>query len=216
VRHLIFIVLLLAGCGSLPQPFSKDQPLSMKDPLVAPPWQAMVKAGPKASTEIDLETLNGPLRAPQTASADAAPQSSAQAPEPQPTPQSTPLPTPNGRVAITSVAVLAVEGGGPKSNRELTDAMRDTLSGAGWTVRNTPAKDALTIRGQVSIAKAEGRTQAIRLSWTVAKPDGAALGTISQANSVPAGSLDKGWGENARAATEAAATGIFDLINKFR
>ena len=42
------------------------------------------------------------------------------------------------------------------------------------------------------------------------------LGDIKQANNVPAGSLDAGWGENAGFVAEAAATGIFDLINKFR
>ncbi len=204
------LAVLLAGCGSLPQPFSKGQPLSMRDPLVAPPWQTMVKAGPNASKEIDLETLNGPTRMAQAAPVDAI-----TAP-PLPEPPDAKAPVSDGRTAITSVAVVPVQGDGSKGNRELTEAMRDTLTGAGWQVRGAPAKDALTIKGMVQIAKPAGATQEVKLSWLVAKPDGKILGTISQANKVPAGSLNGGWGPNARAAAEAAASGIFELIEKFR
>ena len=45
---------------------------------------------------------------------------------------------------------------------------------------------------------------------------GGKLGDVNQANNVPAGSLDAGWGDIAGAAVEAAASGIFELINKFR
>jgi hypothetical protein len=207
-RLAFMLMLLLSGCGSLPQPFSKEQPLSLRDPLVAPPWETMVKAGPNASKEIDLETLTG--RPP---TAGPAPVDVAAAPPPQPEAAAPPA---DGRTAITSVAVVPVQGDGAKGNAELTEAMRDTLEAAGWTVRTNPAKDALTIKGVVQIGKAAGTTQAVKLSWLVAKPDGKALGTISQANAVPAGSLDAGWGPNARAATQAAAGGIFELIEKFR
>jgi hypothetical protein len=203
-------VLLLAGCGSLPQPFSKEQPLSIRDPLVAPPWQAMVKAGPNASKEIDLETLNGTRRIAE------APPMSADAESVAAADEKPKQPLPDGRVAITAVAVLSVQGDGAKGNEELTQAMRDTLEGAGWQVRKKPAKDALTIQGKVELAKSAGATQQVKLSWIVAKPNGEALGTVDQANNIPAGSLANGWGPNARAAAEAAASGIFDLINKFR
>jgi hypothetical protein len=205
----LLLVLVLAGCGSLPQPFSKEQPLSIRDPLVAPPWQTMVKAGPNASKEIDLETLNGPTRMAQATPADVA--SSAPPPEPE-----AKAPVPDGRTAINSVAVVPVQGDGSKGNQQLTEAMRDTLERAGWKVRVKPAPDALTIKGTVQIGKSSGPTQEVKLSWLVAKPDGKALGTISQANNVPAGSLDGGWGANARAAADAAASGIFELIEKFR
>jgi hypothetical protein len=202
------LVILLAGCGSMPQPFSKEQPLSIRDPLVAPPWQAMVKAGPNASKEIDLETLNGPARMAQAAPVDLA---SPPPPEPE-----VAAPLPDGRTAITSVAVVPVQGDGKKGNSELTEAMRDTLTGAGWKVRSGPAKDALTIKGTIQIGQPVGATQEVKLSWLVSKPDGKVLGTINQANKVPTGSLDGGWGPNARAVAEAAASGIFELIEKFR
>jgi hypothetical protein len=83
-------------------------------------------------------------------------------------------------------------------------------------VLNAPAKNALTIAGHVVMAAPSGPEQKISLRWDVTTPDGKNLGDVKQANNVPAGSLDGGWGENAGFAAEAAATGIFELINKFR
>jgi hypothetical protein len=200
------MMLFLAGCGSLPQPFGKDQPLSIRDPLVAPPWQTLTKAGPNASKEIDLETLNGPTYAAQSPVAETPPAS-----EPEAMPKK-----PDGRVAITSVAVLDVQGDSAQGNRELTKAMRKTLSGAGWKVRSSAAEDALTIKGKVIMGEPRGDKQTVSLSWSVLTPAGKNLGAITQTNDVAAGSLAQGWGDNAEAAAQAAAAGIFDLIGRYR
>jgi hypothetical protein len=50
----------------------------------------------------------------------------------------------------------------------------------------------------------------------VKSPDGKTLGDVKQANDVPLGSLDQGWGPAAAAVAEAAATGIFDLVKRYR
>jgi hypothetical protein len=47
-------------------------------------------------------------------------------------------------------------------------------------------------------------------------PTGKVLGTVRQANDVPAGSLNEGWGQTAGFAAEAAAEGIFSLVNQVR
>ena len=200
-RLLPFILLfVLAACGSPTLPFSKDENGKTIPSITAPPWEAMVAAGPGASTDIDLETLNGPdAVVPEVAAAEP--------------PAQKPKPTGN---EITAVAVVPVEGAAGKGNTELTNAMRATLTKAGWTVINAPAKNALTITGHVKIAAAMGATQKVSLKWDVQTPDGKNLGDIKQANDVPAGSLDRGWGESAGFATEAAATGIYELINKYR
>jgi len=112
--------------------------------------------------------------------------------------------------------VLQVKGAPGSGNAELTLAMRETLSSAGWPVLAKPRDDALTISGKVKIDPANGTTQRVALAWTVASPDGKKLGTINQANEIPAGSLDSGWGDTAIYAAQAAATGIFDLVKKFR
>jgi hypothetical protein len=200
---IIPILFLLAACGGLTQPFGKLEPQAGGNPMIKPPWEAMVAAGPGATNDIDLETLNGPQATP----IDIAATETSVAPPPKT------KPTGN---EITAVAVVAVQGASAKGNDELTKAMRQTLAKAGWTVVNAPMKNALTIIGRVSVASASATTQKVSLRWEVQTPDGKNLGDVKQANDVPAGSLNGGWGENAGFATEAAATGIYELINKYR
>ena len=47
-------------------------------------------------------------------------------------------------------------------------------------------------------------------------PDGKTLGDVKQANDVPRGALDQGWGPAALAVAEAAATGIFDIVKRYQ
>ncbi len=56
----ILFLLLLAACAGGSQPFGKLEPAERTPAIITPPWEAMVAAGPGASKEIDLETLNGP------------------------------------------------------------------------------------------------------------------------------------------------------------
>lgn len=202
MKKILSLILLfvLAACSSPTLPFSKDENGNTIPSITAPPWEAMVAAGSGASTDIDLETLNGPdAVVPEVAVAEM--------------PVQKPKPTGN---EITAVAVVPVEGTTGRGNDELTTAMRATLAKAGWTVVNAPAKNALIISGHVKIAAPAGATQKVSLKWDVQAPDGKNLGDIKQTNDVPAGSLDKAWGDSAGFATEAAATGIYELINKYR
>ncbi|MGB8315788.1 MAG: hypothetical protein WCE69_15020 [Aestuariivirga sp.] len=200
-RLLPFMLLLfLAACGTISQPFGKLGPPERTPAILTPPWEAMVAAGPGASKEIDLETLNGPGT--QRAVAEA--------------PEEPPPGAKGGRLVIKAVAVIPVKGAKGMGNDELTRAMRQALTTAGWTVLSAPAKNALTISGRVQMAEASGNVQKVALQWAVQAPDGGKLGDVNQANNVPAGSLDSGWGDIAGFAVEAAASGIFELINKFR
>ena len=132
IRLLAILFLLgLSACGSAYQPFGKLEPPETTPQIIAPPWEAMVAAGPGASKEIDLETLNGPGK--QKAVAEI--------------PGDEPADTKGGRLVIKAVAVIPVKGAKGKGNDELTRAMRWTLTTAGWTVLNAPAKNALTIFG---------------------------------------------------------------------
>ncbi len=173
-----------------------------------PPTEYFVAAGPDAYKDIDFETLNGPgIVVAAAAVVD----------EPLPPPDETAAAgAPPKRTAITAVAVVPVKGSPGTGDAELTAAMRQTLAEAGWPVLAAPRADALTIAGKVELEKPQGAAQRVALRWTVASPDGRSLGDIKQANSVPAGSLDRGWGENATLVAEAAATGIFDLIKTYR
>jgi hypothetical protein len=120
-----------------------------------------------------------------------------------------------GEREIRAVAVLPVKGSPGGGDAELTAAMRKTLSAAGWPVVSKPQADALTITGRVKVAD-RGEAQAVSVSWVVKSPDGKTLGDVKQANNVPRGSLDQGWGPAARAVTEAAAGGIFDIVKRYQ
>ena len=207
------------------------EPIPVENPLARPPWEVFVEAGPNAHNELDLETLYGAgnippeLIAEQQANEQVA-VASEQAPLAMPPieePQADAAPAEGpakkekkGDVVIKAVAVPAVKGARGEGNSELTAAMRNALKEAGWPVLNTTRKDALTVQGRVTIAKANGATQAVKIVWDVLTPDGKHLGDLKQDNAVPAGSLDQSWGENAQYAADAAAEGIFKLIQKYR
>jgi hypothetical protein len=215
---MLAVALTLAACSGPRFPFEKDAPAKgAPTQLVNPPWETLVRAGPGADKDLDLETLNGPLTqpAPPPVAAVDAPPSLAE--EEVAEKKSQPISKPEKQgVVIKAVAVPSVMGADGKGNQELTEAMRQVLRDAGWAVVKAPAANALTIRGKVKLGTAQGQTQNVKLDWSVTSPDGKVLGSISQANDVEAGSLQAGWGENARYATEAAAEGIFKLIQKYK
>lgn len=142
----------------------------------------------------------------------------AETPAGKPVKQATPVPATAkpGQQPIRAVAVVPVSGSPGNGNDELTAALRKTLSEAGWPVVSKPQADALTIEGHVKLAAKGGQTQSVSLSWVVKSPTGKVLGDVKQANDVPAGSLDEGWGGAATAVAEAAATGIFDVVKRYR
>ena len=169
-----------------------------------------MQATPGAENDVDLETLNGP----QPSVVDPPPPVEiAAVPEIAPPPKSPPA---KDAVTIRYVAVPMVKGAKGSGNAELTGAMRQVLRDAGWPVVEAAQADAILIIGKVTMAKPESGNQNIKLTWTTQTPNGKKLGEIVQENTVSAGSLDKLWGENAGYAAEAAAEGIFKLIQKFR
>ena len=217
VWQSLVLVLLLVACTNPQLPFSKNLPsVGESQPSVNPPWDALVQAAPGAENELDLETLNGPQQAAVTPPPDAEPQALPEIAIP-PAVAAKPKPPPaKDAVTIRYVAVPMVKGASGSGNAELTGAMRQVLADAGWPVLEKPQADAILIIGRVSMAKPSGDNQLVKLTWTAETPKGKRLGEIAQENSVPAGSLDNLWGENAGYAAEAAAEGIFKLIQQFR
>jgi hypothetical protein len=204
--------------------------------MTLPPSEGWHFASAEDRKKLDQETLYGsnfaekakierPTPAPVTTASiskpDAAPKAAAaeavKPAEPAPAPAKKAAKKPAGKTqAIRAVAVLPVSGAPGSGNGELTGALRKVLRGAGWPVVHQAQADALTIAGAVKVMPAKGETQKVALAWTVKAPDGRVLGTIRQANDVPKGSLDQGWGEGANQAAQAAAIGIFNLVKKLR
>lgn len=191
--------------------------------LTVPPTDYFKPAGKGAQYDIDQETLNGPAIAQADTQLPAPGLLPAlQSPSPAAQPQNdtgeteTAAAQADGQTVIRAVAVVPVKGAPGSGNQELTEAMRNTLRKAGWSVLEQPRADALTVSGEVGVAKPQDGNQRVAVRWSVASPDGKSLGDVKQANAVPAGSLDKSWGAAAVAVAEAASSGIFDLVAKFR
>jgi hypothetical protein len=201
----ILVLLVLGACA--PAQLGDSRPQNANDPLLRPPWEAMVKAGPGAEKEVDLETLNGAPKAVEETQPVFEPVQEVPEPKSKPKPSDT---------IIKAVAVLPVVGAKGKGNAELTAAMRKVLKDAGWPVLSARRADALVIQGRVVMDAAQGGQQPVHIGWFVITPKGKALGDVKQNNAVPAGSLDQGFGENAGFVAQAAADGIFKLIEKYR
>ena len=204
-----------------------------------PPPGSLAKAGPNAGKQIDYETLYGPGAVGPPATTNAAapppvlprqpvretlttPQRPSQVNPPQ-TPVKQPIRTATlkrkpvkAKIKIDSVAMTAVTGSPGRGNADLLLAMRKVMRKSGWPVLTRPARNALTVTGKVRLGKPNGNQQKVAVAWTVRTPDGKVLGTVRQANNVPAGSLNKGWGKNATYVSQAAAQGIFKLVNKVK
>jgi hypothetical protein len=77
-----------------------------------------------------------------------------------------------------------------------------------------PGVAAYRVEGRVKLGAANAGQQPIKIDWVVKDPKGASLGTVTQENQIPAGSLNGKWGATAQAAATAATQGILKLLPK--
>ena len=222
------LALLLAACA--PQANLLAPAPTRVEP---PPEDVLVKPGPNAADELDPALFAG-LPPQARAELGLPPTDGASAPATTAAPSRQtkaekathkPATTPRGKrqakadkaqVKIASVAVVGVKGAPGKGNAELARALRLVLRKAGWPVRTRPARDTMVITGRVEMGPKTPRGQRVRLKWTVKSPTGKLLGVVDQANIVPSGSLDEGFGASALPAAEGAAEGIFRIVRHLR
>ena len=92
--------------------------------------------------------------------------------------------------------------------------MKKRLYAGGVKLANGTAANVYMVKGQRKAGRASGGKQSIRIDWQVLDPSGKKLGTVSQQNTIPQGSLNGPWGAIADAAAGAAADGIIKLLPK--
>ena len=68
------------------------------------------------------------------------------------------------------------------------------------------------IVGKVAVSPGSGGQQSIHIEWQVRDLVGRSLGTVSQKNQIPQGSLNGAWGNTARQVAAAAVDGILRLL----
>jgi hypothetical protein len=117
----------------------------------------------------------------------------------------------SGDVAV----VPSVTGAPGDGNSALASALQGELTRQGVAVTEQAAS-AYRVEGKVIVGSAKEGKQAIQIDWRVKDPQGKALGTVSQKNEIPEGSLDGSWGKTADAAAAAAAQGIVKLLPQQR
>jgi len=98
------------------------------------------------------------------------------------------------------VVMITVTGATGDGNASLKDALIEELARA------------YRVEGTVALGPAKDGKQSIHIEWTVRDPSGKKLGTVSQRNEIPEGSLDGAWGKTAEQAAGAAAQGIVRLL----
>jgi hypothetical protein len=108
--------------------------------------------------------------------------------------------------------VPIVNGAPGDGSSSLRMALQRELSRNGVALSETTAPDTYTVEGKVAMGASADGKQPITIDWSVSDPNGKKLGSVSQKNEVPQGSLDGPWGKTADAAAAAAAQGILKLL----
>lgn len=153
-------------------------------------------AQPPAGVAAPVQTAAAPAEAPAAAAAAA---------------------TTTGSIAkegpITAI-VPAVTGAPGDGGVSLTSALQRELSRGGVALATKTTPQTYKVEGKVQVSAGKDGKQPIQIDWNVKDPAGRHLGTVSQKNEIPQGSLDGAWGKTADAAAAAAAQGILKLLNQ--
>jgi hypothetical protein len=112
------------------------------------------------------------------------------------------------------VLVQPVSGAPGDGRKSLTIALKKRLYAGGIKLANGTAANVYMVKGLVKVSDASGGKQSVRIEWQVLDPSGKTLGTVSQQNTIPRGSLNGPWGAIADAAAGSAADGIIKLLPK--
>ncbi len=111
------------------------------------------------------------------------------------------------------IYVPEVRGAPGDGNRALTARLREALGQQGMIVQDVTEGARFAVTGQVDVVNQPAtRTQRIEILWTVSRRDGEDLGRVLQLNEVPAGVLERFWGDVAFAAATEAAGGVRTVV----
>ncbi|MDX2288788.1 MAG: hypothetical protein NW217_08200 [Hyphomicrobiaceae bacterium] len=113
-----------------------------------------------------------------------------------------------GQVTAVVAGVTGAPGDGSVS---LAGALQKELTRNGMQLA-AASPQSYRINGRVKVGAGANGKQPIQIDWDVKDPQGKNLGTVSQKNEIPEGSLNGAWGKTADAAAAAAAQGILKLI----
>ena len=121
-------------------------------------------------------------------------------------------PTTTASIPRDAVMVPSVAGAPGDGSVSLTGAIQRELSKGGVALTDKASTQTYKVEGKVVVGQGKDGKQPISIDWDVKDPKGKKLGTVSQKNEIPQGSVDGAWGKTADAAASAAAQGILKLL----
>ncbi|MCA3274194.1 MAG: hypothetical protein ING26_01615 [Roseomonas sp.] len=108
--------------------------------------------------------------------------------------------------------LLPVRGAPGDGNQSLTARMRDSLGDYGILAQDVADGAGFAADGRVDVVPTRPRMQRVEILWIISRRDGQELGRVLQMNEIPAGLLDRHWGDIAFAAAAEAAGGVQRVI----
>jgi hypothetical protein len=218
VRRLVDAKAWLAGDPAAMTQLARDSSAGIAKLLPDAREQLALRKEPPVRLDANVNTVVPPMgtglgRAP-AKGAQAAAQDKAKRP------QTAQAPTPAAAASVAgpgeslAVALRPIEGAPGDGGESLARAMRQFLGRAAIAVVEENRNPAAIVVGRVAVTDLAAQQQEVRIDWTVLAPDGRRLGTIGQANRIPAGRLDGPWGGIANAVAENAVQGLSDLFDQ--
>jgi hypothetical protein len=116
------------------------------------------------------------------------------------------------KVGDLTALVPSVTGAPGDGKTSLTAAIQRELKTKGIPLADRPTPASYRVEGAVTLGEAREGKQPIQIEWVVKDPHGKKLGTVSQKNDIPEGSLNGPWGRVADQAASAAVQGILKLL----
>jgi len=111
------------------------------------------------------------------------------------------------RIRLGEVSGAPGDGG-----RSLPARMREMLANQGFVVQDVADGALYGLNAQVTMAAVPGGKQRVEIVWIVSRRDGEELGRIVQLNELPAGRLDRPWGDIAYVVAEEASDGVRTVV----
>ncbi len=112
------------------------------------------------------------------------------------------------------VQVADVTGAPGDGDLSLTQQMRARLAVLGPVVLTTKTGADFVVQGQVKIVPIPMRQERVEIQWIVKTGAGDERGRVVQLNEIPAGTLDRYWGDVAVVVATEASNGVNDVIRR--
>jgi hypothetical protein len=110
------------------------------------------------------------------------------------------------------VMVAEVTGAPGDGDQTLTRQMRARLAVLGPVVLTTATGADFIVQGDVKVVPIQARQERVEIQWSVKTVAGDERGRVVQLNEIPAGTLDRYWGDVAVVVATEASGGVNDVI----